>query len=486
MRRLSWRPWEWPVTAKVPALVVVLMIAVSGVITKEVLSRLAEIQKRHFEELTASYLDGLSSSLIPAVLRGDVWESFDILDRTRALYRGLKPVGTLVANNEDMVLASSDPKATPSYSQIPTSARARFAAGNDTWLDEARELAGARRVLAYQGLTIGAIYAQFDVAALFQERRVVLWALIGTNTLIAVGLAAVGYFFVGRILRPVHILTRHLHQGVASEAQPIAAARLGPERSEFGQLFRRYNALVHAMQERQTLAVRLAEEERLASLGRLASGMAHEINNPLGGLFNSIDTLKRHGADASVRLRAVSLLERGLSGIRDVVRSTLVTHRAEASERPLKPADIDDLSLLVRPEIERRALTLAWDNRLAADVPVRAGAVRQAVLNLLLNACHASTPGGRVALSADVEADAIRITVSDDGPGLDPARIQYLEQREAAPAPRPGEAGLGLWIVRRLVHEVHGSLSVLRPETGGTRITITIATTAAGDVRHVA
>ena len=67
MKRLALRPSEWPITAKVPMLVVVLMLAVSAVITNQVLSRLAESQRRHFDELAASYLDGLSSSLVPAV-----------------------------------------------------------------------------------------------------------------------------------------------------------------------------------------------------------------------------------------------------------------------------------------------------------------------------------------------------------------------------------------------------------------------------------
>ena len=179
------------------------------------------------------------------------------------------------------------------------------------------ERAGARRVLVHQGLTIGAIYTEFDVAALFRERQAVLWALIGTNAVIALGLAAIGYLTVRRILHPVQTLTRHLHQGTSRPASLIPERQLGSATSEFGQLFRRYNALVRAMQERESLAGRLAEEKRLASLGRLASGMAHEINNPLGGLFNALDTLKRHGRDNSVRERAISLLERGLSGIRE-------------------------------------------------------------------------------------------------------------------------------------------------------------------------
>jgi signal transduction histidine kinase len=473
------------VIARVPALVVLLMIAVSAVITKQVLSRLEETQTRHFQELTSAYLDGLSSSLIPAVLRGDVWESFDILERAKSLYSGLQIKTTIVTNQDGSVLAAADPKSIAAYSKLPEEISSRFEQGQDLWLNDDRAIAGARRTLFHQGQTIGAIYAEFDVAALFHERRSVLWTLIGTNALIALGLALIGYLAVRRILKPIRILTDHLHQAATAEALPIAERHIGPKTSEIGQLFRRFNDLIRALQEREIFASRLAQDDRLSSLGRLTSGMAHEINNPLGGLFNAIDTLQRHGHDPQARDQAISLLDRGLKGIRDVVRAALVTYRVEKTEGPLTPSDIDDLAVLVRPELQRRELKLAWKNEINSNQLVRAGAIRQATLNLLLNACQATPPGGVISLRAWNDHASITITITDGGPGLDAERARYLVAAEDQTTPRPGEAGLGLWIIRRLVTEARGYLDVAHTPEGGTAITIAVPQ-AQAELRHVA
>lgn len=475
-----------PVVVKVPALVALLMIAIGVVLTNQVLKRLAESQDRHFRELTAAYLDGLSSSVMPAMIRGDAWETFDNLDRARWLYRGLTILQTVVAEPDGMVLASFDPRAVPAFAPVPNSIVDRFTDANDTWLDERAERAGVRRVLTDQGRRIGVIYTQFDVGARFKERREVFWTLVATNVAITVLVAAVGFVGVRRMLRPVQLLTTHFRRGQSGELTCIADGDIGPPSSEFGRLFRHYNMMVRSWNEREALAARVAEEQRLSSLGRLASGMAHEINNPLGGMFNAIETLRRHGHQLAVRERALSLLERGLTGIRDVVRSALVTHRVDATTRALKPSDIEDLRLLIGPELHRRNLSLSWVNDLSAEIPVSANAVRQAALNLLLNACQASSPTGRIGFEAGLSDGNFVLRVSDEGPGLDQDRVRYLENREADVSPRPGDSGLGLWIIRRLVLEVGGFIRVEHPPRGGTEISIAIPDRSGEEQRNVA
>jgi signal transduction histidine kinase len=475
-----------PVTLKVPLIVVVLMVSVSAILSNQVLVRLSATQERHLEELTGAYLDGLSASLIPQVLREDIWEIYDQLDRTRHAYEGVRAVNTIVTEPGGIILAATDPHEFPSQASLPASLEQRFAEGADLVLDEDKGRAFIRRALSYQDLPIGWIYAEIDIGDLLAERREVLVALILTNIALTLALAGAGYLVVRRMIRPIDTLAEHLDRGRGGRMEPIPEQKIGARHSEFGRLFRRYNALVRAVNQREELAARLADEERMASLGRLASGMAHEINNPLGGMFNAIDTLEHHGDEPEVRRSSLALLQRGLIGIRDVVRAALVTYKSGASRQPLQPSELDDLRFLVRPEVVRRRLTLMWNTELPGELPLPAGPLRQSVLNLLLNACAASPLGGRVDFAAGVRRGELVIGVSDQGPGMPPEVAAVLESDGRAEPPPTQGRGLGAWMVSRLVRELGGRVTVTPRPQGGTTVKITIPVNEEGPVRHVA
>jgi signal transduction histidine kinase len=200
----------------------------------------------------------------------------------------------------------------------------------------------------------------------------VLWALILTNAALTLLLAGAAWFIVARMMWPMALLTDHLERSHSGQVAPIPEAVVARVARDYRRPFAAMNRLATAVAEREALDARLAEEERLASLGRLASGMAHEIKNPLGGLFNAIDTLKRHDGDAQVRRTTIDLVERGLKGIRDVVRAALMSYRAERDDRLLRPEDVEDLRLLISPEARRRGVQVRWDNELRGEVALRA------------------------------------------------------------------------------------------------------------------
>ncbi len=475
-----------PVTYRVPAIVAALMVLISAVISEHVLSRLSRTQEGYLNGLAETYLDGLSSAILPSVLRGDVWEVYDALDRSSSSYQALSPIETVVTGSDGRILAATDPTRMATYSQLPAAYANRYGPSIVT-IDESALTGFAKRDLVYQGQPVGTIHATFDVSRLFAERREILFTLLVTNGALAVLFSLGGFLVVRQMIAPMRVLENHMRSAAHGTAEPISLSQIPQGDSDVAGLFRGYNTLVHAERERANFALQLAEEEKLSSLGRLASGMAHEINNPLGGLFNALDTLKTHGETPGVRETSISLIERGLTGIRDVVEAALATYRPERSNRPLSADDLDDVRLLLKPELHRKRQRLAWEVLWHGmrDLPVRGGPVRQAVLNLLLNASAVTPEGGTLSLKATSSDSQLAIEIGDEGPGFPSGLAGILVDKDPGPAVRAG-GGLGLWMVRRVVEELGGRATMTIKESGGTVVTLFIPFEAEKAKAHAA
>jgi signal transduction histidine kinase len=474
---------SWPLTVKVPLLVAGLMIAVAAAISQIVLSRLARDQETNLRLLSNAYLDGLSAAVLPAVIRSDVWETFDALDRARSRYSGVKVRYAFVELPDDTVLAASDPVRFPVRKPVPERLRKEFPKGEGLAIDEASGRAWLTRTLRTEGFSVGRIHAEIDIADLLRVRHQVLLTLLLVNGGLALGFALIGYFAVKHMLQPLSVLTRFVERVRDGRLEPIPQRYSRKVASEFGQLFDRFNAMARTLSERETLAFQLAAQEKYAMLGRLASGMAHEVNNPLGGMLNAIDTIQAHGDDPAVVQTSLEFLKRGLAGIRNVVRAALVTYKG-GSDAVLTPAELDDLPFLVQHETGVRRLRLDWRNRVREPLAIDGPAVRQIVLNLLLNACAASPIGGAVAVDAVPVDDRLRIEISDEGPGLPTELAAFLEQADG-PAPSRDSKGLGLWTTAHLVRRLGGRVTVERPGTG-TRVVVTLPVGRAKEARHAA
>jgi two-component system, OmpR family, sensor kinase len=271
---------------------------------------------------------------------------------------------------------------------------------------------------------------------------------------------------------PVRLLTERLRRAQAGDFQSVPSSLLPPASSEYGRLLRGYNDLIDAIGEREALAARLAQREQESVLGRLAATVAHEVRNPLGGMSTALNTIRKFGDDSDIRAKALDLIERGLWSIRDVVSSVLAFHRMPPDNRRLTAGDLDDLRVLVEPELTRRRLRLAWDCDIQGSVDVAATETRQIALNLLLNACQASSAGDEVSFRAWIDGGCdhdgrveLALQVVDGGPGLPDAVFAALTEIGVTD-PQDPPRGLGIRVVRDLVRGLHGRIA---------------ATTASGD-----
>jgi signal transduction histidine kinase len=473
----------WPLVIKVPVLVAGLMVTVAVTTSQVVLWRFAQDQKSNLELLTGAYLDGLSAAVLPALVRRDAREVFDALDRARGgRYAGFEPRFAILELPNQTILASSDPRRFPAESAVPDELRRRFPAGDGLAIDPNTDRAWLARTLRTEGFPAGRLFTEVDIADSLRVRREILLTLVLVNGCLTLAFALGGYFVLKRMLQPLGVLTRYVEQIREGRVEAVPAGYRRRVASEFGHLFDRFNAMARAFSERQILAAHLAEQEKCAMLGRLASGMAHEVNNPLAGMLNAIDTIQAYGHDPAVLQASLDFLKRGLAGIRNVVRATLVTYKGGSETGVLTGIDLDDLRFLVQHESDARHLHLEWDNRIAEPLSIDGPAVRQITLNLLLNACAASPDGGLVAVTASHRAGKLRIVVTDRGPGLPNDMATLLHQD--APTPSPESKGLGLWTTGDLVRRLGGCVDVQYPGVG-TRLVVNLPV-GLGEALHVA
>jgi signal transduction histidine kinase len=470
MTARMWHIAAWPLVVKVPVLVAGLMVTVAVTTSQVVLWRFAQDQNSSLELLTGAYLDGLSTAVLPALVRRNVREVFDALDRARAgRYAGFEPRFAIVELPNGTIFASSDPRQFPVGSTVPDELHRRFAEADGLAMDPDSGRAWLARTMRTEHFAAGRLFAEVDIADSVRVRRQILLWLVLANGCLTLAFALGGYFVLKRMLQPLGVLTRCVEQIREGRVEPIPAGYRHRVASEFGQLFDRFNAMARAFSERQTLAAHLAEQEKFAMLGRLASGMAHEVNNPLGGMLNAIDTIQAHGHDPAVLQKSLEFLKRGLAGIRNVVRATLVTYKGSSDTGRLTRIDLDDLCFLVQHETGARRLGLDWDNHITEPLAIDGPAVRQITLNLLLNACAASPDGSRVAVTVSSSDRELQIVVADRGPGLPENMTALLHHDAPAPAPSPESKGLGLWTTGDLVRRLGGRIKVEYPGVG-TRI----------------
>lgn len=447
-----------PLSLRVPLIAAGMMVLVGIVASQQVMATLGVVQEERLRELARLHVDGLTVALGPAVQRRDVWEVYDTLDRATQAMAGQRLVLTVVADEAGRVIAASDPLRAPVDSLIEPLRQGAQPV-------EAIRLTGAEphvRVksdLVFQGRTVGRILSELDVSDLVAERRrVLLWLLAG-NTMATLILSAGGYLAVRRMLRPVADLAAHMAR-VDGAPEAIPDHRIPAGDTELARLFQTYNAMTGAAAAKAEAERRLAERERFVSLGRLSSSLAHEINNPLGGLLNAADTIRTYADRPEVVRDSVDLLDRGLRHLRDVARATLEQNRLDRQGLPLKPEDFDDLKLLFTPETARLAQALAWqvDAPATALAALPAAPVRQIALNLLLNASTAAGEGGSVGCAVALRPEELCLAISDSGPGLPAEAQQRLLSDDAV---LPG-AGVGLRLVRDLVRGLNGRIDYSR------------------------
>jgi len=355
----------------------------------------------------------------------------------------------------------------------------------------------------------GVFVAETSLSPGAAERTVPPAVLLSTGLsgLLAIGLV---YLALTRwIVRPMEGLTRAAER-VAAGRRDVRAEERGAEEvvraaSAFNrmtdQLAAREAELSRQVQELEKAGAHLrrAQEqvvrgERLAVVGRLAAGIAHEVGNPLAAIVGLADVMRDGGLEEDENKEFAARIGNEAQRIHRTVRQLLDYARAAPGSAapprldgtPVEPnADVRDsleqVRRLLQPQKSMRdiALTVETDDPLPT-VQVSGDRLVQVVLNLALNAADAIRGDGRskgqIAISARVDEGKVIIEVVDDGPGIPAPLRERVFEPFFTTKPAGEGTGLGLPTSAAIVEQAGGSIAVLNREDGGdgARMVVTI------------
>lgn len=296
-----------------------------------------------------------------------------------------------------------------------------------------------------------------------------------------------GTFFVLRryVLDPVRGLARGARRVAAGEPG-VRVAETGRD-DELSALVRDFNAMsaqvesysarlareVEAATQKERQATAAATmQRRLAAMGELAAGIAHEINNPLGGLLNAVEALERPSLAPEKRASYHALLRNGLERIRAIVGRLLRFTPRSAKPVPLDLLQpVEDAIALVQHRAAKQGVEVALAIEDRVSLPPVLGEpneIGQAVLNVLVNALDAldGRQSGRIDVAVRQAGDEVLVRVDDDGPGVDPALLPRIADLFFTTKDPGKGTGVGLAIVHAVVHK-HGGRTLMRNRDGG-------------------
>jgi len=414
----------------------------------------------------------LARTLRPALVHDDVWQAYEILltpldrsgDAGRVLVL-LDPRGQVFASSEPRQFAVLDDFAQAVGDPVVAVERGRVQAvleGGDR-----RYLYLLTPVLAEDGTVLGRLVQRYDQTLLGPRLAEVASGTLYAALAALVLLLPLGWLAGKRLAEPLSHLSECLTR-VGRELPEAIHCEFPHGRDEIGQLAERFQGMVEELRSKQALEKHLAQSDRLAAVGRLSAGIAHEINNPLGGMLNAISNYRRRGGTDPHAEKTLALIERGLVQIRDTVSALLVEAKLES--RALTPEDLEDVRTLIAADAQNKRLRLDWRNEVSEALPLPSAQIRQILLNLLLNAVQASPEGETVSCTLAVADERLTLAVGNTGTAIPERRRQHLFE----PYFGEGEVhGLGLWVTYQLVNQLQGEI-VVDSVPGHTRFRVSL------------
>ena len=448
-------------------LIIITELAVAGTLMLNAYDDLKE--NLHEDSAIMGY--SLISDLVPALQNGDIRRAYEIISAPlESKDPGSNPVNAktiMVVDNMLRVVVSAHPDSgpmladmrhlSPEYAQVADQISQMDQADSDHITPPGSKYFYYVTPISGKNGHLGTLIIVHP-KDLFMPRfaRLARQGLTAAAIILAI-LLPFNWYWGSRMALPLVQLSARMGEITRKWPEDLDP-KLYAHRDELGRLFEAYTQMLSYLKDKEQLENKVVQSERLAALGQLSAGIAHEINNPLSGMLTAIDTLKSYSNLDPRTVKTITLIERGLNQIKDTVGALLV--EAKSNSRNLTPQDIEDVLTLITPMARKKGLHIGWHNSIDEDVALPATFVRQIMINLLLNAVQAASQQGEVALDIAITDNQLQLSITNNGKTLTDDQIAHLFE----PFSSLGEGGhgLGLWVTYQIVHQLAGHVGVKR------------------------
>ncbi len=308
----------------------------------------------------------------------------------------------------------------------------------------------------------------------YQETNLIkgrILSSLGAISIIVGAFSIIMVFFAAKVLSdPIRHMTsviRDIKRGRFHRQMEIAS------RDELGELAVTFNRMTSHLQRNRELEANLAQQGKMASLGILSSGVAHEINNPLGVILGYAGYLENKLDPEDPNHHFIHEIKRESKRCKKIVQDLLNyarTPQPEFTDTDLNQL-LDQIISFAANHTDMHGVEIT--KRFADNLPllsIDGDQIRQVAINLILNAGAAMIDGGELTVSTALEEDDVVITFTDTGSGIDEADIERIFEPFYTTKDRG--TGLGLAITRQIIEQHHGTIQMASRLNQGTTVTI--------------